>query len=204
MAVPLPYCYYKASCWEIQASAAMHFRSSVFWVLAQCRLAVYGRFGTAYRFHFQGRFKTSANNYRLTLRKKSRRAKTLSFPLFIIKSRLNPPHHILFASSSTVLFHLNFFLHIAHLRQQCHNTTVSQHKSVTTQQCHNTTVTTQQCHNTTLTTQQCHNTTLSQNKCHNTTVSQHNSVTTQQCHNTTLSKHNSVTTQNLGFFRRDF
>ena len=58
--------------------------------------------------------------------------------------------------------------------QQCHNTTVSQHNSVTTQQCHNTTVSQ---HNS-VTTQQCHNS----------TVSQHNSVTTQQCHNTTVSQ----------------
>jgi len=31
-------------------------------------------------------------------------------------------------------------VYIAHLRQQCHNTTVPQHDSATTQQCHNTTV----------------------------------------------------------------
>ena len=34
-------------------------------------------------------------------------------------------------------------------------------------------------------------------ECHNITVSQHNSVTTQQCHNSTVSQHNSVTTQNV-------
>ena len=32
-------------------------------------------------------------------------------------------------------------------------------------------------------------------QCHNTTVSQHNSVTTQQCHNTTMSQLNSATKQ---------
>jgi len=48
-------------------------------------------------------------------------------------------------------------------------TTVSQHSSVTTQQCHNTAVS----QHSSVTTQ----------KCHNTTVSQHSSVTTQQCHN---------------------
>ena len=108
---------------------------------------------------------------------------------------------------------------IAHLRQQCHNTTVSQHNSVTTQQWHNTTLaqhnsgTIQRCHNTTVaqnnsvtkqhnsgTTQQCHNTTVAQHnsvkhnsgttqQCHNT------SVTTQQWHNTTVAQHNSGTTQ---------
>ena len=90
--------------------------------------------------------------------------------------------------------------------QHCHNTTVSQHNTVTTQQCHNTTVsqhnsvTTQQCHNTlshqnTVTTQHCHNTTLSQHNTIKKTVSQHNIVTTQQCHKTTVLQHNSVTTQ---------
>jgi len=58
--------------------------------------------------------------------------------------------------------------------QQCHNTTMSQHNNVTTQQCHNTTLSQ---HNS-VTTQQCHNT----------TVSQHNSVTTQHCHNTKVSQ----------------
>jgi len=53
--------------------------------------------------------------------------------------------------------------------QHCHNTTVSQHNSVTTQHCHNTTVLQ-------------HNSVTTQH-CHNTTVSQHNTVTTQQCHN---------------------
>jgi hypothetical protein len=81
--------------------------------------------------------------------------------------------------------------------QQCHNTTVSQQKSVTTQQCDNTTVWQ---HNS-VTTQQCHNTTLSQHnnvttqQCHNSTVSQINSVKTQQCHNSTVWQHNSVTTE---------
>jgi len=74
---------------------------------------------------------------------------------------------------------------IAHLRQRCHNTTVSQHNSVTTQQCYNKSVTTQRCHNTT----------VSQHNGFTTQVSQHNGVTTQQCHNTMLSQHNSVTTQ---------
>ena len=63
----------------------------------------------------------------------------------------------------------------SYLRQQCHNSTVSQHNSVTTQVSQHNSVKIQQCHNT--------------------TVSQHNSVTTQQCHNTTVSQHNSVTTQ---------
>ena len=45
--------------------------------------------------------------------------------------------------------------------QQCHNTSVN--TGVTTQVSqHNTSVTTQHCHNTTLTTQHCHNTTVSQ------------------------------------------
>ena len=39
-----------------------------------------------------------------------------------------------------------------------------------------------------------HNSVTTQH-CHNTTVSQHNNVTTQQCHNTTVSQHNTVTTQ---------
>ena len=65
--------------------------------------------------------------------------------------------------------------YIARLRQQCHNTAVSQHNSVKTQQCHNKTV--------------------SQQNSVKTTVSQNNSVTTQQCHNTTLSQQNTVTTQ---------
>ena len=80
--------------------------------------------------------------------------------------------------------------------QQCHNTTVSQHNTVTTQHCHNTTVSQ---HNS-VTTQHCHNTTVSQHNSYNTRVSQHNTVTTQHCHNTTLSQHkvsqhNTVTTQ---------
>ena len=91
--------------------------------------------------------------------------------------------------------------------QQCHNTTMSQHNSVTTQHCQNTTVsqhnsvTTQNCHNTTVsqhktvTAQQCHNTTVTTQQCHNTTVSQHNTVTTQECHNIRVPQHNSVTTQ---------
>ena len=94
-----------------------------------------------------------------------------------------------------------------HLRQQCHNTTVSQHNTVTTQVSQHYSVTTQHCHNTTLsqhnsvTTQHCHMTTVSQHNsittqhCHNTTLSQHNSVTTQHCHITTVSQHNTVTTQ---------
>jgi hypothetical protein len=60
-------------------------------------------------------------------------------------------------------------VYTAHLRQQCHNTTVatqqchnttqqSQHNNVTTQQSQHNSVTTQQCHNTSVTTQQCHNT----------------------------------------------
>ena len=67
---------------------------------------------------------------------------------------------------------------------------MSQHNSVTTQHCHNTTLSQ---HNS-VTTQHCHNTTLSQHNsvttqhCHNTTLSQHNTVTTQHCHNTTVSQ----------------
>ena len=75
-------------------------------------------------------------------------------------------------------------------------TTVSQHNSVTTQQCHNTAVSQ---HNSSqhssVTTQQCHNTSVTTQQCHNTAVSQHNSVTKQQCHNTSVSQHNNVTTQ---------
>jgi len=69
--------------------------------------------------------------------------------------------------------------YIARLRQQCHNTTVSQHNSVKTQQCHNKTVSQQN----SVTTQQCHNTTVSQHNSVTTQVSQHNSVITKQCHN---------------------
>ena len=79
-------------------------------------------------------------------------------------------------------------VYTAHLRQQCHNTTVA------TQQCHNTTqqsqhnnVTTQQSQHNSVTTQQ--STQQSQHNNVTTQQSQHNSVTTQQCHNT------SVTTQ---------
>ena len=78
-------------------------------------------------------------------------------------------------------------------------TTVSQHNSVTTQQCHNTAVSQ---HNSVTTQVSQHNTVTTQ-QCHNTTLSQHNSVTTQQCHNTTVSQHNSVTTQNVRFFSRN-
>jgi hypothetical protein len=75
--------------------------------------------------------------------------------------------------------------YISHFRQQCHNTTLSQHNNVTTQQCQHKTVTTQQSQHNNVTTQHCHNT----------TVSQHNSFTTQHCDNTTVSQHNTVTTQ---------
>ena len=88
--------------------------------------------------------------------------------------------------------------------QRCHNTTVSQHNGVTTQLCHNSTVsqhncvTTQNFHNG-VTTQWCYKTTVSQHNPVTTLsqhkVSQHNDVTTQRCHNTTLSQHNGVTTQ---------
>jgi len=67
---------------------------------------------------------------------------------------------------------------------------VSQYKSITTQQCHNTTVS------------QYKSVTIQ--KCHNTTVSQHNSVTIQKCHNTKVSQHNSVTIQNLWFSGEKF
>jgi len=81
--------------------------------------------------------------------------------------------------------------------QWCHNTTLSQHNHVTTKRCHkkavsqhnthNTTVSQHNTHNTTVSQHNTHNTAVSQhNGCHNTTVSQHNSVTTQQCHSTTL------------------
>ena len=89
--------------------------------------------------------------------------------------------------------------HIAHLRQQNHNNSVT---TVSQQLCHNNSVTTtvsqQQCHNngvtTTVSQQQCHNnsvtTTVSHQQCHNNSVT--TTVTTtvsqQQCHN------NSVTT----------
>jgi len=71
-------------------------------------------------------------------------------------------------------------------QHKCHNTTrTAQHKSVTTQECHNTTVS----QNNSVTTQQYHNTSVTKQHCHNTTVSQHNTVTTQQCYNTTVSQH---------------
>jgi len=80
--------------------------------------------------------------------------------------------------------------------QQCHNTAVSQHNSVTTQ-CHNTALSQHKCHNTAVS-QQCHNTAVTTQQCHNTAVSQY------KCHNAAVSQHKSVTTQNLWFFSRGF
>ena len=68
--------------------------------------------------------------------------------------------------------------------QHCHNTTVSQHKTVTIRVSQHNSVTTQHCHNTTVSQHNSvNNTTITTQQCHNTTVSQHNTVTTQQCHN---------------------